>query len=68
MLPKVFERYATDGEGAGIGLPISKELVESHGGKITVESEWGKETTVRFTVPVLAEGAEDVGKSDDTRN
>lgn len=39
-------------EGSGIGLTISKKLVELHNGKITVESSLGKGSKFSFTVPL----------------
>jgi PAS domain S-box-containing protein len=39
-------------EGTGLGMTIVKYIVEGHGGKIWVDSELGKGTTVRFTIPV----------------
>jgi NtrC-family two-component system sensor histidine kinase KinB len=41
--------------GAGLGLSISRRIVESHGGQMTVRSEPGRGTTFAFTVPVAAQ-------------
>ena len=55
---EVFEQvsgdYDKDSKGAGLGLPLSKRLVELHGGTITLESEVGKGTQVIVEIPVTA--------------
>ncbi|MGE5507845.1 MAG: ATP-binding protein [Chitinophagales bacterium] len=44
-------------EGAGLGLPLSKKLVELHGGRITLESAVGKGTRVRVYLPCSGQPA-----------
>jgi signal transduction histidine kinase len=57
-LGRVFERfYRVPGaerraSGAGLGLSITRQIVEVHGGKIEVTSEEGKGTTFTFTLPM----------------
>jgi len=38
-------------EGTGLGLPLTKLLIERHGGRLNIESEYGEGTTVTFCLP-----------------
>lgn len=58
-LPRVFERYyradrANKADGLGLGLYITRMLVEAHGGKISVQSEVGKGSTFVVSLPTTA--------------
>lgn len=55
---KIFEPFFTTREnGTGLGLAIVRQTIENHGGRISVTSVPGKETSVTFTLPRPAQPA-----------
>jgi len=60
-LPHIFDKFVQVPDaptgGAGLGLTISKSIVEAHGGQISVQSQVGLGTTFTFTLP-LATGSD----------
>src|SRR3546814_15509425 len=49
---------STKAEGMGIGLSISRTIVEAHGGRIWAENRYGGGAIFRFTLPLAEEGRE----------
>ena len=53
ILAKIFSPLTTTkAKGMGLGLAICKRIVDTHGGKIAVESTFGKGTTFTITLPI----------------
>ncbi len=51
----LFERLSKEPQGTGIGLAVSRAIVERHGGRMWVESEPGRGSAFYFTLPGTAE-------------
>jgi signal transduction histidine kinase/DNA-binding response OmpR family regulator len=67
---RVFEDFGqVDGstsrrhEGTGLGVPLSKRLVELHGGRMWLESRLGRGSTFYFTLPIPAQLDADLGQA-----
>jgi signal transduction histidine kinase len=57
ILGQIFRRYPgkrAGRAGTGLGLYICKQIIDAHGGQISMESAQGEGTTVKFTLPAIA--------------
>jgi signal transduction histidine kinase len=71
QLPYIFEKFfqatnqerAAD-EGTGLGLAIAKQIIEAHGGTVTVDSRQGTGTTFTVTLPQVARAIRELPRSD----
>jgi signal transduction histidine kinase len=58
-MPTIFEAftaaesvYSTENQGSGLGLALTRQLIELHGGTICVDSEFGTGSRFSFTIPL----------------
>jgi signal transduction histidine kinase len=71
-LAHIFEKFAqvpgAPSGGAGLGLAISKSIVDAHGGQIAVQSEVGRGTTFTFTLQAAAAPMGEGGQTREARS
>ncbi len=61
---QIESQHSKSHQGTGLGLALSKSLIEMHGGQMTIESELGEGTTVTIIVPFEAEDIEPADESE----
>jgi two-component system, NtrC family, sensor kinase len=69
LVPHLFEPFLTtkeNGKSVGLGLAVSHNIVEAHGGRIDVQSQLGKGTTFTVMLPLQAGGTLAPGKLRET--
>jgi signal transduction histidine kinase len=56
-LPRIFDLYfTTKADGTGVGLAVTHQIVEAHGGTIEVDSEVGRGTRMTLVIPDRPDG------------
>jgi signal transduction histidine kinase len=59
-MPRLFEPFFTTKPlGTGLGLPITRHIIEEHGGNITVQSEPGQGATFQIVLPIVGDKREE---------
>jgi signal transduction histidine kinase len=57
VLERIFDPYfSTKSAGTGLGLPLTRTIIEKHNGDISIESKEGEGTTVTVTLPAEGHG------------
>ena len=58
-----FNRNVYEQQGSGLGLTVAKQLIEVHGGSLSIQSDIGQGTTVTVRLPLAAGSAASIDVS-----